>query len=116
MLLGLMQTTNPLQSGPLGILAVFILLYIVFLGLIALLFFFLSKVYVKFSKLIRTRRPSTALSSLQSYYYGSVVALAPVMLIAMGSVGKVGVREGLLVLFFEIIACVYVRQRLIGSV
>ena len=115
-LLVLLEMTNPLQSGPIGILTVLFLLYVVILGVTALLLHFIGRVLVKLSRVVRTRRPLPSISLLHSYYYATIIALGPIMLIGMGSVGKIDFREVLLVILFEIAACIYVRQRLIRSV
>lgn len=47
----------------------------------------------------------------RSYYFASVIALAPVMVVGMQSVGEVGLYELLLVILFVGIACVYIAKR-----
>lgn len=109
--LALLFLTNPLQSGPIGILAVFISLYITVLGCLAFSGFYVSKLLSERRAMtFLLRRPLERMSLLHSYYYASVIALAPVMLLGMGSVGKTGVGEVLLVIIFVVAACVYVRK------
>lgn len=58
-----------------------------------------------------TKRTLPSLTIRRSYYFSSVLALAPVMFIGMQSVGEVGIYEVVLVLLFVGIACVYVAKR-----
>ena len=111
MLCVLLITTTPLSTGPLGILGFFVFMYITALGMLSFLF---RGVSVFIHKAIPHRRSKFAgreLNLKQSYYYASVVALAPVMLIAMQSVGEIGLYQLLLVGFFVIVAWLYVTNR-----
>jgi hypothetical protein len=58
------------------------------------------------------RRPMKTLSFRRSYYYSTILAAAPVMLIGLQSVGSVGVYEVILILVFVVIGCVYVTKRI----
>lgn len=57
----------------------------------------------------RTMRDIYAIKDI--YYLCSVIALAPVMLLAMQSVGRLNWYEVVLVLVFEIIAVFYLTRR-----
>lgn len=107
----LLQTTKPATVGPLGILVTFILMYVSMLGALTFLMYGVSKLIVKISSSLTVRRPLQPLALRQSYYYSSVIALAPVMVIGMQSVGEVGVYDVLLVALFVTIACVYIAKR-----
>ena len=48
----------------------------------------------------------------RAYYYSTVLALAPVLLVGLQSVGAVSIYEICLVVLFEVIACVYVSKRM----
>jgi hypothetical protein len=107
----LLQTTAPATIGPLGILFVFILLYVSVLGVLTFLLFGCSRVV---SKIISTVTGRTLIQPLplgRSYYYSSVLALAPVLFIGMQSVGKVSAYDVLLVVLFVVIACIYIAKR-----
>jgi len=58
------------------------------------------------------RRPLQPMAFRRAYYFSTVLAAAPVMLIGLQSVQSVGVYELLLVGIFEIVACVYVSKRM----
>lgn len=58
------------------------------------------------------RKPITAMQFRRAYYFSTVLAAAPVMLIALQSVRAISVYELLLVVIFEVVACVYVSRRI----
>lgn len=109
MLVVLFIATTPATAGPLGILALLVLLYLTALGVLTFLFHGISRFLVRISS--KRKRTINSLSFKHSYYYASVIALVPVMVIAMHSVGEVGIYETLLIGVFMVIAWVYVRNR-----
>jgi hypothetical protein len=111
LLLILLQTTTPGAIGPLGILIVFILMYVTALGGLTFLLFEGSRFFVHISRFFTVRRPLQPMSVGRSYYFSTVIALAPVMLIGMESVGSLGVNEVGLVGVFVVIGCMYVAKR-----
>lgn len=103
--------TNPLQSGPIGILAVFVSLYITLVGVIAFLMHGISRLLAHRQALRAVvRRPFEAISLLHSYYYASALALGPVMLLGIGSVSKISITEITLIVIFVVAACIYIRK------
>lgn len=108
----LAQTTTPSTIGPVGLLAVFFLLYIIFVGIFTWLLHWITSVAVYISRPVVLKRPLQALTINQSYYYASIIALAPIMLLAMKSVSQLGVYEFILVAIFVGIGIFYVRKRL----
>lgn len=108
----LLQTTTPATIGPLGILFVFILLYVSVLGVLTFLLFGCSRIVTKLASSIIVRKSTMKSLSLgRSYYYSSVLALAPVLFIGMQSVGEVSVYDVVLVVLFVVIACIYIAKR-----
>lgn len=107
----MLYMTTPVEAGPLGILFVFILMYMSALGMLTFLLFGVSRVIAKLSRSFTVRRPLEVLSFQRSYYFASVLALVPVMFIGMQSVGKVGIYEIILILIFTTISCVYIAKR-----
>lgn len=107
----LLQTTTPSTIGPLGILIVFILMYVSALGVLTFLLFTGSRVLARISRSVVTRRPVQPLSLGRAYYFSSVLALAPVMFIGIQSVGKVGVSDIALIVLFVTISCIYIAKR-----
>lgn len=107
----LLFTTTPISTGPLGILAFFVFMYMTALGVLTFLFEGVSFMIPKILPVKNKRLKARELSLRESYYYATVAALAPIMLIAMQSVGQVGVYQILLVAFFVVIAWLYVTNR-----
>ncbi len=107
----LLQTTNPASVGPAGLLAVFFLLYIVLVGVFTAMGWILNRMLVKVSRLVTVRKPLTTASVKKVYYLSSVLALGPIMVLAMKSIGSLGIYEIILVLVFLTIALLYVNKR-----
>ena len=107
----LLQITAPATIGPMGILLVFILLYVSVLGVLTFLLFGCSRVASKVTATFTRRAIIRPLSLRRSYYYSSVLALAPVLFIGMQSVGEVSAYDVLLVALFVGIACIYIAKR-----
>lgn len=82
------------------------------LGVLTYLFVLGSRLISKLAHAARTRRPLRPLRFLHAYYYASVIAIAPAMLVGMLSIGGAGMIEIILVVVFIVAACVYIRKRL----
>ena len=106
-----LQITTPSTIGPLGILIVFILMYVSALSVLTFFLFGLSKVISRLSASFTVAKPIHALSLRRAYYFSSILALAPVMIIGMQSVGEIGVYEVMLVALFIGISCVYIVKK-----
>jgi hypothetical protein len=107
----LLFTTTPSEAGPLGILIFFVFMYLSALGTLTFLFHAISNFTAKIAMAARGKATLEHLSFRKSYYYASAAALTPVMLLAMQSVNQVGIYQLLLVLFFVIVAWVYISKR-----
>ena len=105
-------TTTPASAGPLGLLLIFITAYLTCLGLISFFLYGISRIIVYVSAGFMMRRPLQLLSFRRAYYYSTVFAAAPVMLIGLQSVGVIGIYEFILVVIFEVIATVYITKRI----
>lgn len=108
----LLYTTTPATAGPVGVLALFVLTYIIILGIVTFGIYGISRVVVRFSGFMNTKRPLQVLSFRKSYYFASVSALGPVMLLGMQSVSGIGIYEFFLVAFFVVIGCIYINRRM----
>jgi hypothetical protein len=111
-LASLLSVTKPSTVGPFGILLVFIFMYMSALGVLTLLLFGVSRAMVRITALLVVKKPIMPLTLRRSYYYSSVLALAPVMFIGMQSVGEVGFYDVILISIFVAIACVYISKRI----
>lgn len=107
-LLVLFFTTNPQSARLLGVLVVVVALYGVFWGVILL-----------FSDIImRKKRKQKAINKLlqrESNYQlaeiSAVLALAPVLIIVLNSLGSIGVVELALIIGFECIVIFLIRKK-----
>jgi len=111
-LLLILNSTNPLDGGPVVILLVFILLYIVCAGL----FFVLLNSGLRMASKLWARRKSInarewRIGVRRAYYIASVLAFGPVLLLAMQSVGQLQFRDVLLVFVLLSLAIFYVIKR-----
>ena len=106
-LVAMMFLFSPSDVGPLGVLVFFTMCYVLFLGLAVLgcrLFFTLR------SKLDKTKMGNI---KKKSYYYGLVIALAPILLLVSASFGGISILEIGLVLGLEILLCFLVSRNIV---
>lgn len=108
LLSALLQSTTPSTIHPVGILFVFILFYLLAMGLLTFFMFGTSRLL---AKLLSKTHALQAMTMRQAYYYGSVIALAPVLLVGMRSIGRGSAWDVVLVIVFEVIACFYISKR-----
>ena len=107
----MLQMTNPSTVGPLGLLAVFFLLYVLMLGLVTELLWVGSYGFQRVARTVTSKRPPGRLSLQRAYYFSSVLALGPVMALAMASIGSLGGYELLLIGVFLAVGTLYVSRR-----
>jgi len=104
--------TTPAEAGPFGLLVIFICAYLTFIGLISFFLFGITKLIASLSAGMTVRKPINAMSFRRAYYFSTVLAAAPVMIIGLQSVRTINVYELLLVIAFEVVACLYVSRRI----
>ncbi len=113
MLFYIWNTSNPGTVGPLGILFVFVLLYLfwasIFFILLHLGFAFFRK--SSLFRILLSRRENKPFNWKLSYYIASIIAFMPVLLLAMQSVNQLTIRDVLLVIGFTGLAIFYVLRR-----
>jgi hypothetical protein len=100
----ILNKTNPLDVGPAGILLVFALAY-VFIA--SAMYLVLTLVMVLLAYFITI----TIRSKKRVYYLASVLALAPVFLFALNSIGQLELKDFVLVLCLVGVAGFYVVKR-----
>ena len=108
----MLVTTTPASAGPFGLLLIFISAYLTCLGLISFFLYGISRVIVYASAGFTMRRPIQPMSFRRAYYFSTILAAAPVMLVGLQSVGAIGIYEFVLVVVFEIIGCIYITKRI----
>lgn len=107
----ILQTTNPASIGPVGLLAVFFLLYVVWLGVCTSLLFYGSKALHWLGKLIAVKRPIQTMNLKRSYYFSTILAFGPTIAIALRSIGSLGGYEISLIILFLVVGTLYVSKR-----
>ena len=108
----MLVTTTPASAGPFGLLLIFITAYLTSLGLISFFLYGISRVIVYASAGFSLRRPMQLMSFRRAYYFSTILAAAPVMLVGLQSVGAIGIYELILVVIFEVIGCLYITKRI----
>lgn len=104
--------TTPASAGPFGLLVIFISAYLTALGSISFFLYGINRILTYAVSGFTLKKPIQPFSFRRAYYYSTVLAAAPVMLIGLQSVGSIGVYELLLVILFEVIGCIYVTKRI----
>lgn len=105
-LFALLQQTSPSTIHPLGILLIFFLMYVLALGVLTFFIYGLGMLVARLQK-----KQDRAITFKKSYYFASVLALAPVMMIGMKSIGRTSGYDVLLIILFELVACFYIYKR-----
>jgi hypothetical protein len=112
LLLIILTTTTPAKAGAFGILAVFLLSYIS--SLVAMTFIVWSVSFLTDKALRALRRHlyrPYVLSLKKSYYFSTVLALGPVIIVSLRSVGGGSVYDFGLVVLFMALGCLYISRR-----
>ena len=108
-----LNITTPVAVGPFGILLVFVFIYLSSFSLVTFFIFGMSRVLSHIFAIVITKKPFLPLNLKKSCLYSSIISTAPVMLVALRSVGVVGLYEYLLVVTFVTIGCVYISKRIV---
>jgi hypothetical protein len=111
LLVFLLNVTTPSTVGPFGILAVFIFAYLSSLGAVTFFLYCISRIISHLSTVFMARKPFEGFTLKSAYYFSTIIAAAPILIIGLQSVGANGIYEFLLVSIFVIIGCLYVSKR-----
>lgn len=106
----LLQLTTPATIHPAGILMVFICIYLLVLGVLTFFIYWGSRLYARGLSSMTGKHYQVA-SLATVYQYGTVISLAPVMLLAMRTVGGIGLADVIFVIAFVTLACFYIWRR-----
>lgn len=104
LILVVLHLTSPLNVGPAGTLLLFCLFYAFLNSIFFLILFALQKLIFK----LTTRH---LFSNRVAYFLASVLALGPVFMLALNTLGQLGFIEFILVLLLVTIASFYVVRR-----
>lgn len=112
-LLSLMSTVDPVEAGPGGILASFIIIYLMVASLLFTVLHwgvrFVSAQIVKRGSRVTAR--SYKMGVRKAYYIASAVAFGPVLLLALNSVRQLKPTDIMLVGLFLVLAIFYITKR-----
>ena len=111
-LLFLLQSTNPGSSSPIVILVVFVLFYIILFVVLVWVLRITSWLISRLARPVVVKKPLYQLSKSHAAYLASILAIAPIMLMAMGSVGHISIYELCLVGLFVVLGTFYVERRI----
>lgn len=104
-------TLTPAEAGPFGIMALFVGAYVTLIGGVAFLLFYGAKAGVFLARQLVGRELRLDMSLQRCYYYATVVALMPMMLVGLHAAGGVTIQGLGLVLLFGAIGIFYVAKR-----
>lgn len=111
-LIGYFATHDPAKVGPVGILGVFVVMYVITLSLV----FSLVHVGLGLAARVLARARLThprawRVGAQKAYYIASIVAFGPIFLLAVSTLGQLQFRDVALVVTFLTLATVYVLKR-----
>lgn len=99
-----LNVTNPLDTGAVSILVVFILLYFLIFSTLAALFHLFGSIW-------RMVKPQKPIEMRSGYYVLSMVSLAPVLFVALNTLGQLETLEIVLIILLVSLGCFYVLRR-----
>ena len=103
----IINMTTPSGRGPFGVLLFLFSLYVALTSALYILLRFLFSIL----HVPKSRDGSKDRQDIKLYYFSSVLALAPVILLGIQSIGGIKLFDICLVVIFEVIACLYVYKR-----
>ena len=103
----IINMTTPSGIGPFGVLLFLFSLYVALTSALYILLRFLFSIL----HVPKPRDGSKNRQDIKLYYFSSVLALAPVILLGIQSIGGIKLFDLCLVVIFEVIACLYVYKR-----
>ncbi|OIP85700.1 hypothetical protein COV88_03950 [Candidatus Saccharibacteria bacterium CG11_big_fil_rev_8_21_14_0_20_41_19] len=107
----LLNVTTPATAGPLGILSIFVFAYLLSLGVVTFFIYWSRRLVSRLSAGLISKKPIEPMTFRTSYYYSTIVAAVPILLIGLQSVGSIGIYEVILVIIFVAIGCLYISKR-----
>jgi hypothetical protein len=111
LLLILLTSIAPADAGAFGILAVFLLSYVSLLSVLTFVLWATVKLIDRVGRDFHVLKKTNSLPLKKAYYYSTVVALGPIIIISLQSVGSVSIYELGLVVTFITLGCIYVARR-----
>jgi hypothetical protein len=103
-LMVLFNATSPLKSGPLSVLFAFVLIYLLVSSTLYMAVFSIMSIL----RLLSLAKP---MSKRLVYYLVSVIALGPVFILALNTLGQLDPKDIVLVVVLLSLGCFYVVRR-----
>lgn len=103
--------SSPVEAGAIGILSVFLLSYVLLVVVLTFFIFTAHRIIIRLFYSDRAEHITDKVTFRRSYYFASILALGPILLVSLRSVGQVGVTELLLVCTLLVIGCLYVSRQ-----
>ncbi|HEU5187780.1 MAG TPA: hypothetical protein VFT87_04740 [Candidatus Saccharimonadales bacterium] len=100
-----LHSTNPLKVGPAGTLLLFLLVYTFLVSLL----FIVIKAFIKVWQLATRQKNNWPLRT--SYFLASMLAVGPIFMIALNTLGQLGLVEVILVLLLVATGSFYILRR-----
>lgn len=107
----IMNFSSPTGVGPLGVLFVFVSFYLISLSIMTAVFYWGSRLMLRFRKVFSASGGRQGMSIGRSYYFATIAALVPVILIGLQSVGALSIYQVTLVVIFFAVGMFYVAKR-----
>jgi hypothetical protein len=111
LLLILLTSVAPGDAGAVGILAIFLLSYVSLLCMLTFVFWGTVKLFDRLGHDLHVLKKTNSITLKKAYYYSTVIALGPIIIISLQSVGSVGIYDFGLIVTFIVLGCVYVARR-----
>lgn len=103
--LAIVYLTTPATIHPIGLLVFFVCVYGVVLGLVTGMLYVSHHIYQR----LTTKNHSTTLAGI--YEYATVIALGPVILLALQTVGRLQFIDVVFTAIFVVLGCFYIARR-----
>lgn len=107
----MLQLTTPSNVGLIGVLVFFLLLYVSCACLVYVVFITSTRLLSATLPQGKWRSYFEGVSIVKIYYYSSILALLPVILLGMNSVGTIRLADLSLLILFEVLGCLYISKR-----
>lgn len=107
----ILSGTDPTVVNPIIILIVFVLVYIALVGIVTYILFLSVNLAAKLLAVFFDTA-NRRLSLGKAYIFSTVIALGPVILLAIRTVANIGFFDLTLVVLFELIAVFYIYRRI----
>lgn len=110
----MLSQTSPSEVGPFGLIGLFAMVYLLFLGLITAFLYGTYRVFLIALASFRKGQPMPVKNTKNSAFflkYSSALAFIPIVLVAELSTSGVGFFQIIILIIIELIAIIYISKR-----